>query len=234
MEWTSMKNNTTGTLLLVSTPIGNMGDITLRAINTLKNCDLIACEDTRQTSKILKKHNIKKPLKSYHDHNKEKKTPYLLSLINEGKSIALVSDSGTPCISDPGYYLVKRAIENKCRITAIPGPSSIITALILSGLPTDRFAFEGFLPRKKGKRKKTIEKLKVEDRTTIIFESPFRILSLLRELNDILGDRKVSVSRELTKYYEETVRGSLSEIINYFENKKPKGEFVIILGGIST
>jgi 16S rRNA (cytidine1402-2'-O)-methyltransferase len=224
-----MKNNITGTLLLVSTPIGNMDDITLRAIKILKNCDLIACEDTRRTSKILKKHNIKKPLNSYHDYNKEEKTPHLLSLISEGKSIALVSDSGTPCISDPGYYLVKRAIQNHYKITVIPGPSSILTALILSGLPTDRFVFEGFLPRKKGKRKREIEKLKIEDRTIIIFESPFRILSLLRELKNSLGDRRASVSRELTKYYEETIRGSLSEIINHFQNKKPKGEFVIVL-----
>ena len=226
-----MKNNVEGILFLVSTPIGNMDDITKRAIDVLKNSDLIACEDTRRTLKLLKKYDINRPLESYYDHNKEKKTPYLLRLLDKGKSVALVSDSGTPCISDPGFYLVKKVIEKGYKLFTVPGPSSILSALILSGLPTDRFVFEGFLPKKKGKRKARITQLKEEERTIIIFESPFRFLSLLKELKEILGERKISVSRELTKVYEETIRGNLSDLINQLEGKKPKGEFIIVLEG---
>ena len=226
-----MKNNAEGKLFLVSTPIGNMDDITKRAIEVLKNSDLIACEDTRRTLKLLKKYDINRPLESYFDHNKEKKTPYLLGLLDKGKSVALVSDSGTPCISDPGFYLVKKVIEKGYKLFTVPGPSSILSALILSGLPTDRFVFEGFLPKKRGKRKARITQLKEEERTIIIFESPFRILSLLKELKEILGERKISVSRELTKVYEETTRGNLSDLINQIEGKKPKGEFIIVLEG---
>lgn len=226
-----MKNNAEGKLFLVSTPIGNMDDITKRAIEVLKNSDLIACEDTRRTLKLLKKYDINRPLESYFDYNKEKKTPYLLGLLDKGKSVALVSDSGTPCISDPGFYLVKKVIEKGYKLFTVPGPSSILSALILSGLPTDRFVFEGFLPKKRGKRKARITQLKEEERTTIIFESPFRILSLLKELKEILGERKISVSRELTKVYEETTRGNLSDLINQLEGKKPKGEFIIVLEG---
>jgi len=226
-----MKSDSTGQLYLVSTPIGNIEDITLRAIEILRDSDFILCEDTRRTSKILKKYNIHKPLESYHDHNKEKKTDHIIHLLRKGKMIALVSDSGTPCISDPGFYLVRKAIEKGYRIFAIPGPSSILSALILSGLPTDRFAFEGFLPRKKGKRRTVIEKLKDEERTTIILESPYRLLLLLQELKTQLGDRKVSVSRELTKIYEETLRGNLTDIVSHFTRKKPKGEFVVVLEG---
>jgi len=226
-----MKNNAEGKLFLVSTPIGNMDDITKRAIEVLKNSDLIACEDTRRTLKLLKKYDINRPLESYFDHNKEKKTPYLLGLLDKGKSVALVSDSGTPCISDPGFYLVKKVIEKGYKLFTVPGPSSILSALILSGLPTDRFVFEGFLPKKRGKRKARITQLKEEERTIIIFESPFRILSLLKELKEILGERRISVSRELTKVYEETTRGNLSDLINQLEGKKPKGEFIIVLEG---
>ncbi|MBA7616615.1 Ribosomal RNA small subunit methyltransferase I [subsurface metagenome] len=226
-----MKNNAEGKLFLVSTPIGNMDDITKRAIEVLKNSDLIACEDTRRTLKLLKKYDINRPLESYFDHNKEKKTPYLLGLLDKGKSVALVSDSGTPCISDPGFYLVKKVIEKGYKLFTVPGPSSILSALILSGLPTDRFVFEGFLSKKRGKRKARITQLKEEERTIIIFESPFRILSLLKELKEILGERKISVSRELTKVYEETTRGNLSDLINQLEGKKPKGEFIIVLEG---
>lgn len=226
-----MKNNAEGKLFLVSTPIGNMDDITKRAIEVLKNSDLIACEDTRRTLKLLKKYDINRPLESYFDHNKEKKTPYLLGLLDKGKSVALVSDSGTPCISDPGFYLVKKVIEKGYKLFTVPGPSSILSALILSGLPTDRFVFEGFLPKKRGKRKARITQLKEEERTIIIFESPFRILSLLKELKEILGERKISVSRELTKVYEETTRGNLSDLISQLEGKKPKGEFIIVLEG---
>ncbi len=226
-----MKNNLQGKLYLVSTPIGNLNDITMRAIEVLRSSDIIACEDTRRTLKILKKYNIKKPLESYHDHNKEKKTSYLLKLLEKGKMVALVADSGTPCISDPGFYLVRKAIERGYNISTTPGSSSILSALILSGLPTDRFVFEGFLPRKKGKRSSRINLMKEEKRTIIIFESPFRVLSLLKELKKIIGERKISISRELTKVYEETLRGNITDLITHFEDKKPKGEFVIVLAG---
>jgi len=226
-----MKNNLQGKLYLVSTPIGNLNDITMRAIEVLRSSDIIACEDTRRTLKLLKKYNIKKPLESYHDHNKEKKTSYLLKLLEKGKMIALVADSGTPCISDPGFYLVRKAIERGYNISTTPGSSSILSALILSGLPTDRFVFEGFLPRKKGKRSSRINLMKEEKRTIIIFESPFRVLSLLKELKKIIGERKISISRELTKVYEETLRGNITDLITHFEDKKPKGEFVIVLAG---
>jgi len=226
-----MKSNINGMLYLVSTPIGNINDMTIRAINVLRNCDFIACEDTRRTLKILHKYNISKHLESYHDHNKEKKTDYLLELLGKGKTIAIVSDSGTPCISDPGFYLVKKVIEEGYKISALPGASSILSALILSGLPTDRFVFEGFLPRKKGKRKTIITQLKDEERTIVIFESPFRLLHLLKELKEFLGERRISISREMTKLYEETLRGNISELITHFENKKPKGEFVVVLEG---
>ncbi|MCK4234976.1 16S rRNA (cytidine(1402)-2'-O)-methyltransferase [candidate division WOR-3 bacterium] len=226
-----MKNNDRGTLYIVSTPIGNMDDMTKRAVKVLEDCDVIACEDTRRTLKLMKKYNISKSLESYHDHNKEKKTPYILNLLEKGKLVALVSDSGTPCISDPGFYLVKKAIKNGYELCTVPGPSSILSALILSGLPTDRFIFEGFLPKKSGKRKDRIARLKEEERTIILFESPFRLLSLLREMQETLGERNISVSRELTKLYEETVRGTISTLIRHFEEKKPKGEFVIVLEG---
>lgn len=231
MEWTNTKSNSKGKLYLVSTPIGNLDDITERAIAVLKKSDLIACEDTRRTLKILKRYDINRPLESYHDYNKEKKTPFLLRLLEKGKMISLVADAGTPCISDPGFYLVKRAIERGYKISAVPGPSSILSALILSGLPTDRFVFEGFLPKKKLKRNERINRLREEERTIIIFESPYRILSLLKELKETLGEREISISRELTKVYEETVRGNLTELISHFEDKMPKGEFVIVLKG---
>jgi len=226
-----MKNKEKGELFLVSTPIGNLSDITIRAIDVLRESDIIACEDTRRTLRLLKKFEIKKPLESFYDHNKEKKTPYLLRLLDEGKKVSLVSDSGTPCISDPGFYLVKMAIEKNFNILSVPGPSSILSGLILSGLPTDRFTFEGFLPRKKGKRKKRLQELSTEKRTMIIFESPKRILPLLYEFEEILGNRRISISRELTKIYEETLRGTVSDLIKHFGSKIPKGEFIIVLGG---
>jgi len=226
-----MNSNTKGILYLVSTPIGNMDDITKRALDTLKNSDLIACEDTRRTSNLLRRYKIDKPLESYYDHNKEKKTPKLLNLLNKGKIISLVSDSGTPCISDPGFYLVKNAIKVGIKISAIPGPSSILMALLLSGLPTDRFVFEGFLPRRKAKREKHLTMLAQEKRTIIIFESPYRILSLLQDINTIFGNREISVSRELTKVHEETIRGKVSEVLKHFEKSSPKGEFVIVIKG---
>jgi 16S rRNA (cytidine1402-2'-O)-methyltransferase len=226
-----MKSNGKGILFLVSTPIGNMKDMTRRAIEVLEKSDIIACEDTRRTKKLLKEYSVNRPLESYHDHNKEKKTPFILDLLEKGNSVALVSDSGTPCISDPGYYLVKKTIEKGYQLLSIPGPSSVISALILSGLPPDRFVFEGFLPKKKGKRLKRIRDLKGEERTIVLFASPYRLLTLLNELREELGERKISISRELTKTFEETIRGTITDVLTHFEKQKPKGEFVIVLSG---
>jgi 16S rRNA (cytidine1402-2'-O)-methyltransferase len=226
-----MKNDGEGTLFLVSTPIGNMEDLSQRAITVLKESDLIACEDTRRTLKLLTKYGIDRPLESYHDHNKEKKASHLLHLLREGKNISLVSDAGTPCISDPGFYLVRKAIADSLKLVVIPGANAILPALMLSGFPPDRFIFEGYLPRKAGKRKSRILDLKNEERTAIIFESPFRIVSLLKEMNELLEDRRISVSRELTKVYEETIRGTIPDIISHFEKREPKGEFVVVLEG---
>ncbi len=226
-----MKNDGEGTLFLVSTPIGNMEDLSHRAISVLKESDLIACEDTRRTLKLLNRYGIDSPLESYHDHNKEKKAPRLLNLLRQGKAISLVSDAGTPCISDPGFYLVRKAIADNLKLVVIPGANAILPALVLSGFPPDRFIFEGYLPKKAGKRKSRILKIKDEERTVIIFESPFRILTLLKEMNELLEDRRISVSREMTKVYEETIRGTIPDIISYFEKKTPKGEFVIVIEG---
>lgn len=219
-----------GTLYLVSTPIGNLEDITARAIRVLKQSDLIAAEDTRRTGMLLKHYGIENRLESYHDFNKEKKTPLLLRKLREGRSIALVSDAGTPGISDPAFYLVRAASLEGIRISPVPGPTAAVAALVSSGLATDRFAFEGFLPHKKG-RKTRLEWLKSETRTIVLYESPHRVLRTLREMREILGDRKAAAVRELTKIHEEIVRGSLSEIEEAFSKRPVKGEFVLIVEG---
>jgi 16S rRNA (cytidine1402-2'-O)-methyltransferase len=226
-----MKNDGQGTLFLVSTPIGNMEDLSQRAISVLKHSDVIACEDTRRTLKLLNRYGISCPLESYHDHNKEKKTPRLLDHLKKGRNVSLVSDAGTPCISDPGFYLVREAIAKDHKLCAIPGANAILPALILSGFPPDRFIFEGYLPKKAGKRRDRILQLREEERTVILFESPFRILTLLDEMNDLLGDRRISVSREMTKIYEETIRGPIPAVIDHFKKEKPKGEFVVVIEG---
>lgn len=219
-----------GILYLVSTPIGNLEDITLRAIRILKECDLIAAEDTRHTGILLKHYSIENRLESYHDFNKEKKTPSLILKLREGQSIALVSDAGTPGISDPAFYLVRAAAQAGIQISPIPGPAAVIAALVASGLATDRFVFEGFLPHKKG-RKTRIEQLKEEPRTIVFYESPHRILKTLRELQESLGNRNAAVGRELTKKFEEIFRGTLSEIEENFSTRNIKGEFVIMVDG---
>jgi 16S rRNA (cytidine1402-2'-O)-methyltransferase len=220
-----------GVLYLVSTPIGNLSDITLRALDILKSADLIAAEDTRHTGLLLSHYNIKANLTSYHDFNQRSKAPQLIASLLAGKSIAVVSDAGTPGISDPAYNLVNLAIQNDISIVPIPGPAAFVSALIVSGLPTDRFVFEGFLPIKSGRRKKRLEVLKQEPRTILLYESPHRLLRVLTELSEVLGDRRISVSRELTKKFEETVRGRISEVRNYFESKSVKGEFVLVVEG---
>jgi len=221
-----------GKLIIVPTPIGNLEDITLRAINALKNSDLILAEDTRTSGKLLKHLEIETPKRSYHLHNEHK---IVEQLINELKlsdlTFALVSDAGTPAISDPGFLLVRACIENNIEVETLPGATAFVPALVNSGLPTDRFVFEGFLPHKKG-RKKRIEALKDETKTMVFYESPYRIVKALNEFSETFGEnRKCSVSREITKLYEETVRGSLKTLKTHFENKTPKGEFVIVVAG---
>ena len=218
-----------GTLYVVATPIGNLKDITLRAIETLKTVDPIACEDTRQTSKLLARYEIRKPLVSLHEHNERSRTPELLERLRSGASVALVSDGGTPLISDPGWWLVHRTIEEGLPVSWIPGATALVGALVLSGLPTDRFVFEGFLPAKPGARRKRLEALKQEDRTIVLYESPHRLLKTLTEIREVLGDVSISCARELTKTFEEVRRGTANEMVHHFEQHVPRGEFVITI-----
>jgi len=221
-----------GKLFLVATPIGNLKDITLRALETLKVADLILCEDTRRTRKLLAHYQIKKPLLSYFEHNEERRIPEVIEKLKQGQKIALVSDAGTPTISDPGFKLVRECINQGIEVESIPGPSAILVALTSSGLPTDKFLFLGYLPRKPQARKKALESLtmilhsiKV---TVIFFESPHRLLSSLKDLKEVLGDVEIAVCRELTKVHEEIRREKVSTAIEHFEKVKPKGEFVVL------
>ena len=218
-----------GQLFVIGTPIGNLEDITLRAISTLKNVDIILAEDTRNSKKLLNAHNIDTKMMSYHDHSSEKERKKIVSLLLEGKELALISDAGTPIISDPGYGLIRDCIRNDIGIVPIPGVSSITAAMSVSGLPSDSFTFVGFLPQKKGRLKK-IKELKKLDNTIILFESPFRLEKTLNQLLEHLGDRAVVVGRELTKLYEEVIRGNLSKVIMHFSKSKVKGEIVIMIG----
>lgn len=216
-------------LYIVSTPIGNLKDITLRAIETLKSVDLIAAEDTRHTKILCIHYTINTPLTSYFEHNQLRKGDYLLGLLQEGKNIALVTDAGTPGISDPGYHLISLAKKNNIPLTVIPGPTAFIAALSLSGLPADRFVFEGFLPVKSAARRKRLEDFKEEKRTVIFYESPYRLVKTLKDVEEVLGDPVVVCGRELTKKFEEVREGLASELGKYFSEKKPKGEFVMLL-----
>jgi len=218
-----------GTLYIVSTPIGNLKDITLRAIEILKQVDLIACEDTRHTKILASHYDIKTPLTSYFEHNKVRKSKHLVSALKEGKDIALVSDAGTPGVSDPGYRFIKDAIDSGIAVTIAPGANALISALVLSGLPTDRFIFEGFLPAKSAARKKRLEFFKGEKRTIIFYESPHRTLASLEDMKAVFGDAHIVCARELTKKFEEIKRGTPAELIEYFSRKKPKGEFIILI-----
>ena len=216
-------------LYIVPTPIGNLDDITIRAIETLKNSDLILSEDTRHAKKLLSHYKISTKVKSYHLNNEHKKVDEYIELMLHDKIISLITDAGTPCISDPGFLLVREAIKKGIQITCLPGPTALIPALVLSGLPSDAFIFEGFLPRKKG-RKTKLKEISHNSITTVIYESPYRIIKTLSDLLEFLGsDRKVSVSREISKIYEETFRGSVSDAIVHFSDKKIKGEFVICI-----
>lgn len=220
-----------GVLYLVSTPIGNLEDITLRALRVLKEVDLVAAEDTRRTGMLLKHYHLKKSLTSYHDFNKKSKAPLLIEQLKEGRSVAVTSDAGTPGISDPGYYLVQLALQNDIKVVPIPGASAFLSALVVSGLPTDRFVFEGFLPVKSGKRKKQLERLREEERTIILYESPHRFGKMLDDMAEILGDRTLVVARELTKKFEEILRGTPGEIKEFLGERKIKGELVILIEG---
>ncbi|AUS95143.1 16S rRNA (cytidine(1402)-2'-O)-methyltransferase [Clostridium thermosuccinogenes] len=222
-----------GMLYLVSTPIGNLEDITLRALRILKEVDLVAAEDTRQTLKLLNHFEIKKPLVSYYEHNKIEKGNQLIRQMLEGKNIALVSDAGTPGISDPGEDLVRLAIENGIEVTAVPGPVAAVTGLITSGLPTGRFVFEGFLPMNKRVRKEHLKNLVGETRTIIFYEAPHKLIYTLKDLYEVLGNRRIVLARELTKRFEEKLRMTLEEAIRKYEEESPKGEFVLILEGAS-
>lgn len=217
-----------GTLYLVSTPIGNLEDITFRALRILKDVDLVLCEDTRYTRKLLDHYKINRHLESFFEHNEEVKVGRVLKLLESDQNIALVSDGGTPLVSDPGYRLVKGAIGRGVVIVPIPGPSAVITALCASGLPTDRFNFVGFLPQKIGKRKNFLEELKSFSGTIIAFESPMRLLFTLMDLKEIFGDIPVCIAREMTKVHEEFFRGKVSEAIESFKQRPVKGEVTLI------
>lgn len=219
-----------GTLFICPTPIGNLEDITLRTLRVLEEVDLIAAEDTRRTIKLLNHYNIKKPLTSYHEHNSIKKGRILLEKLKRGEDIALVSDAGMPGISDPGEDLIKESIEEDIKVVVLPGATASITALVISGLSTEKFAFEGFLPSDRKNRIKELERLKNEERTIILYESPYRLIDLLTDMKNVLGNRKISISRELTKVYEETFRGTVEDGIEEFKKQK-KGEFVVIVEG---
>ncbi|MBR3886689.1 MAG: 16S rRNA (cytidine(1402)-2'-O)-methyltransferase [Alistipes sp.] len=218
-------------LYIVPTPIGNLEDITLRAIRTLKEADYILAEDTRTTAFLLKHLGIEKKLYSHHKFNEHATAVSVAEAIGEGRTVALVSDAGTPGISDPGFLLVRTCVEAGIEVETLPGATALIPALVQSGFPCDRFCFEGFLPQKKG-RTKRLEELKDESRSIIFYESPFRVVKCLEQLAEVFGeDRKVSVSRELTKKFEQTVRGTIAEVVAHFREHEPKGEFVIVVAG---
>ncbi|OPX85153.1 MAG: Ribosomal RNA small subunit methyltransferase I [Pelotomaculum sp. PtaB.Bin104] len=220
-----------GTLYLCATPIGNLEDITLRALRVLREVDLIAAEDTRHTRKLLSHYDIHTPLTSYHEHNRKKKGEYLLELLAEGKQIALVTDAGMPGVSDPGAELVLPALERDFRVIPVPGPSAVITALVVSGLPAETFTFEGFLPSAPKARRDKLAGLRSERRTLIFYEAPHRLKATLADISEVCGNRRMAAARELTKRYEEVVRGTVDEVRAHFQKKEPRGEFCLVLDG---
>jgi len=219
-----------GTLYIVSTPIGNLRDITIRALEVLSSVDFIAAEDTRHSRILLNHYGISQKMISFHDHNKVKQAPGLLKQLSRGTTAAVITDAGTPGISDPGFYLVREAIRRGIKVEAVPGVTATIAALVVSGLPTDRFTFEGFAPAKKGRRR-FFENLKHEPRTIILYESPYRVKKTLHDIFTFIGDRQLAVVRELTKKFEEILRCSAAEAMREYETRKPKGEFVILIHG---
>ena len=219
-------------LILIPTPIGNLGDITQRAVECIKTVDILLCEDTRRSLKLLNHLKIKKPLKSYHKFNEHSTVEKVINEIQSGLEVGLISDAGTPSISDPGYLIVKMCIDNNIEVECLPGPTALIPALAVSGLPSERFVFEGFLPVKKG-RKTRLEELSNEKRTMIFYESPYKLYKTLQDFSNSFGpDREISISKELTKIFESTTRGRIKDLMPEYENKKLKGEFVIVVKGL--
>ena len=218
---------------MVSTPIGNLGDITYRSVEMLGQVSLIAAEDTRRTRILLNRYEIATPLSSYNSYNKDRKGPEFIKRLRQGEDVALVSDAGTPGVSDPLYHLVQLALEEEAEVISIPGPSAILSALTVSGLPMDRFRFEGFLPRKK-RRKRILEELAELSETVVLFESPMRIEKTLNELREVFGNRKVALTRELTKMHEEVLRGGLDDLCKACEGRKWKGEITLVISGKSS
>ena len=225
-----MNSFDSGILYLVSTPIGNLEDITLRALRILNEVDLIAAEDTRKTRRLLSHYEIKTPLTSYFEGNQQRKSEKLVARLKAGESIALVSDAGTPIISDPGYPLLQECIAESISIIPIPGASAVLAAAAVSGLPLHNFTFEGFLSPKSGKRKRQLAHLAEENRTIILFESPHRLCRFLEDANSVMGERDIVITRELTKRFEEIFRGNISEALEKFRNTEPRGEFTIVIG----
>lgn len=223
-----------GTLWLVATPIGNLGDLSTRAREVFGRVDLIACEDTRRTGRLLAGIGVKVPLLSYFEGNERERVGELLARLADGDDVALVSDGGTPAVSDPGFRLVRACIDAGVEVQVVPGPSAAIAALVVSGLPTDRFVFEGFLPRKQGERVRRLEALRHEPRTIVVFESPLRVQTLLRDVLVVIGDRDIAVVRELTKLHEQVVRGRVSQVLARLGESELKGEVVVIIGGERT
>ena len=223
------------TLYLVPTPVGNLGDITIRAIEVLKDASFILAEDTRVTGKLLKHYEIDTPMRSYHDHNKEKVTKGHIQTLKSGESLALVTDAGTPGIADPAFYMVREALkEDDITIVPLPGATAFVPAIIASGLPSDRFIFENFLPPKASKRKRLFEELKEEKRTVIFYESPHRILKVLKELHEVLPTVELVLAREISKLFEEFLRGTAEEILEHYKERKPKGEMVVLFNALVT
>ena len=222
-----------GRLYIVSTPIGNLSDFTFRAVDVLKEVAIIAAEDTRVSGRLLKHYEIDTPMLPYHDHNKVQATPGLLRKLDHGDDVALITDAGTPLISDPGFYLVREAIHSGIDVIPIPGASALLAGLVASGLPSDRFVFEGFLPRKKG-RQARFKALQVEPRTIILYESPHRVGKTLKDIAEHLGDREIVIAREITKKFEEFIRGPVSKVREQLDTRSIKGEVVIMIGGAKT
>lgn len=220
-----------GRLYVVATPIGNLADITLRAVRVLGEVDVVAAEDTRTTRKLLTHHDVHTPLVSYHRHNEDERTSQLLERLRAGESVALVSEAGTPSISDPGHRLVEAAIADGIPVEALPGPSALLTALVVSGLPTEGFVFDGFLPRRSSDRRRRLEAVAEEPRTLVLFEAPHRLDACLADVLDVLGDRQIAMCRELTKLHEEIRRGRVSEIIDGLKRYPVKGEIVLVVEG---
>lgn len=220
-----------GTLYVVGTPIGNLEDITLRALRVLKEVSAVAAEDTRHTRKLMQHYDIHTPLLSYHEHNERDKALVLVERLQTGEDLALVVDAGMPAVSDPGFHVVRAAVEAGFSVVAVPGPTAVITALVVSGLPPDRFVFEGFLPRKGTERRQALERVAVESRTVVLYEAPHRLLLTLGDLADAVADRPVAVCRELTKRFEEVRRGTAAALRDHFRTHPPRGEFVLVIGG---